>query len=69
MSEEENKGVVLRWIEAYNERDMQAEADARAPLPRHRPHDLADQDLVLRLADLGPVVELAQYPDHRALLS
>ena len=30
MSEEENKGVVLRWIEAYNERDMQAEADARA---------------------------------------
>ena len=31
MSEEENKGVVLRWIEAYNERDMQAEADARAP--------------------------------------
>ena len=31
MSEEANKGVVLRWIEAYNERDMQAEADARAP--------------------------------------
>ena len=28
---EENKAIVLRWIEAYNNRDMQAEADARAP--------------------------------------
>ena len=28
---EENKAVIRRWIEAYNERDMQAEADARAP--------------------------------------
>jgi len=31
MSAEENKGVVRRWIEAYNDRDTQAEADARAP--------------------------------------
>ena len=31
MSEEENKAVIRRWIEAYNDRDMQAEADARAP--------------------------------------
>ena len=31
VSTDENKAVVLRWIEAYNERDMQAEADARAP--------------------------------------
>ena len=30
VSAEENKAVVLRWIEAYNERDMQTEADARA---------------------------------------
>jgi steroid delta-isomerase-like uncharacterized protein len=28
---EDNKAVVRRWIEAYNDRDMQAEADARAP--------------------------------------
>ncbi len=28
---EENEAVIRRWIEAYNERDMQAEADARAP--------------------------------------
>jgi steroid delta-isomerase-like uncharacterized protein len=28
---EENRAVVRRWIEAYNNRDMQAEADARAP--------------------------------------
>ncbi len=29
--EDENEAVVRRWIEAYNDRDMQAEADARAP--------------------------------------
>jgi steroid delta-isomerase-like uncharacterized protein len=29
--EDENKAVVRRWIEAYNERDLEAEADARAP--------------------------------------
>ncbi len=28
---DENKAVVRRWIEAYNNRDTQAEADARAP--------------------------------------
>ncbi len=28
---EENKAVVRQWIEAYNRRDKQAEADARAP--------------------------------------
>ena len=31
VSEEENKAVIRRWIEAYNERDMQAQADVRAP--------------------------------------
>ena len=32
MSEEdENEAVVRRWIEAYNNRDTHAEADARAP--------------------------------------
>ena len=30
-AEDENKTVVRRWIEAYNNRDTQAEADARAP--------------------------------------
>jgi predicted ester cyclase len=31
VSAEENEVVFRRWIEAYNERDKQAEADARAP--------------------------------------
>ena len=31
VSAEDNKAVVRRWIEAYNDRDTQAEADARAP--------------------------------------
>ena len=31
MSAEENKAVVRRWIEAYNERDLEAEADVLAP--------------------------------------
>jgi len=31
MSEEENKAVIRRWIEAYNERDLEAEADVLAP--------------------------------------
>ena len=31
MLAEGNKAVVRRWIEAYNDRDMRAEADARAP--------------------------------------
>src|SRR5215203_2260677 len=31
VSEEENKAVVRRWIEAYNERDWQAEAEVLAP--------------------------------------
>jgi steroid delta-isomerase-like uncharacterized protein len=30
-AEDDNKTVVRRWIEAYNNRDTQAEADARAP--------------------------------------
>jgi steroid delta-isomerase-like uncharacterized protein len=28
---EENKAVLRRWIEAYNERDLEAEADVLAP--------------------------------------
>ena len=31
MLADDNKAVVLRWIGAYNDRDMRAEADARAP--------------------------------------
>ena len=31
MSEEDNKAVIRRWIEAYNNRDMQAEADVLDP--------------------------------------
>jgi steroid delta-isomerase-like uncharacterized protein len=31
MSTEENKAVVRRWIEAYNDRDTQGEAAARTP--------------------------------------
>ena len=31
MSVEDNETVVRRWIDAYNDRDKQAEADARAP--------------------------------------
>src|SRR5215212_5887479 len=31
VSEEENKAVIRRWIEAYNERDLEAEADVLAP--------------------------------------
>ena len=31
MQAEENKAVIRRWIEAYNERDLQAEADVLAP--------------------------------------
>jgi steroid delta-isomerase-like uncharacterized protein len=31
VSAEENKAVLRRWIEAYNERDLEAEADVLAP--------------------------------------
>jgi len=31
VSEEENKAVIRGWIEAYNERDLEAEADVLAP--------------------------------------
>ncbi len=31
MSEEENKAVIQRWIEAFNERDLEAEAAVLAP--------------------------------------
>ena len=31
VSEEENKAVIRRWIEAHNERDLEAEADVLAP--------------------------------------
>ena len=31
MSAEENKAVLRRWIEAYNERDLEAEAEVLAP--------------------------------------
>src|SRR3954452_20835240 len=31
MSAEENKAIIRRWIEAYNERDLEAEAAVLAP--------------------------------------
>jgi steroid delta-isomerase-like uncharacterized protein len=31
VSEEDNKAVIRRWIEAYNQRDLEAEADVLAP--------------------------------------
>ena len=31
MSAEDNEAIIRRWIEAYNERDRQAEADLLAP--------------------------------------
>jgi predicted ester cyclase len=31
VSAQENEAIYRRWIDAYNERDRQAEADARAP--------------------------------------
>lgn len=31
MSADDHKAIVRRWIEAYNDRDEQAEADARTP--------------------------------------
>ena len=31
MSTQDNEAVVRRWIEAYNDRDLQAEADVLAP--------------------------------------
>jgi predicted ester cyclase len=31
VSADDHKAVVQRWIEAYNDRDQQGEADARAP--------------------------------------
>jgi steroid delta-isomerase-like uncharacterized protein len=31
VSEEENKALIRQWIEAYNQRDLEAEADVLAP--------------------------------------
>ena len=46
MSEEENKAVIRRWIEAYNERDLEAEADVLAPgFVAHVPDAPAPLDL------------------------
>ena len=49
MSEEENKAIIRRWIEAFNERGLQGEADVLAPgyvahVPSpQRPFDLGVQ--------------------------
>ncbi len=46
MSEEENKAVIRRWIEAYNQRDLEAEADVLAPgFVAHVPDAPAPLDL------------------------
>ena len=46
MSEKENKAVIRRWIEAFNERDLQGEADLLAPgFVAHVPDSPAPLDL------------------------
>jgi steroid delta-isomerase-like uncharacterized protein len=46
VSEEENKAVIRRWIEAFNERDLQGEADLLAPsFVAHVPGSPAPLDL------------------------
>ena len=46
MSEEDNKAVIRRWIEAFNERDLQGEADVMAPgFVAHVPDAPAPLDL------------------------
>ena len=46
MSEEDNKAVIRRWIEAFNERDLQGEADVLAPgFVAHVPDSPAPLDL------------------------
>ena len=46
MSEEENKAVIRQWIEAYNQRDLEAEADLLAPgFVAHVPGGPAPLDL------------------------
>jgi steroid delta-isomerase-like uncharacterized protein len=46
MSEEDNKAVIRRWIEAYNQRDLEAEANLLAPgFVAHVPDAPAPLDL------------------------
>jgi steroid delta-isomerase-like uncharacterized protein len=46
VSEEDNKAVIRRWIEAFNERDLQGEADVLAPgFVAHVPDAPAPLDL------------------------
>ena len=46
MSEEDNKDVIRRWIEAYNQRDLEAEANLLAPgFVAHVPDAPAPLDL------------------------
>ena len=46
MSEKDNKAVIRRWIEAFNERDLQGEADVLAPgFVAHVPDAPAPLDL------------------------
>jgi steroid delta-isomerase-like uncharacterized protein len=46
VSEEENKAVIRRWIEAYNQRDLEGEAEVLAPdFVAHVPDAPAPMDL------------------------
>jgi steroid delta-isomerase-like uncharacterized protein len=46
VSEEDNKAVIRRWIEAYNQRDLEAEAEVLAPgFVAHVPGTPAPLDL------------------------
>jgi steroid delta-isomerase-like uncharacterized protein len=67
MSAEDNKAVIRRWIEAFNERDLQGEADVLAPgFVAHVPDAPAPLDLEGLEAwrqFSGPFVEA--FPDLR----
>jgi len=62
--QEDNKAVFLRWIEAYNDRDTQAEADARAPgYIAHAPGGVGDLDSEAWLQFIASFTEA--FPDIR----
>ena len=64
MSAEEDKAVVRRWIEAFNERDKRAEAEARAPgYLAHVPGESAPLDSEAWTRFLTPFEEA--FPDLR----
>ncbi len=64
MSAGENEAVVRRWIDAYNDRDKQAESDARAPgYVAHAPGMSGPLDAEAWVAFIDSFVEA--FPDLR----